>query len=151
METPTHAWERTALSSDSIKRLFRTTLLQRVSASYTRALFIYNRLLHLKASAHAEYPGRSVPGLGKRQEMCRLHPHISPRTSAPTCARRPEVLLTHLRDADAKLKSPLAVTETQCLWTRGFSYLRLDSGRQGIHSMKGEELIKSSLLMPRCL
>lgn len=35
-----------------------------LSASYTRALLFTNTLLHLKASAHAEYPGYSILNAG---------------------------------------------------------------------------------------
>lgn len=122
--------------------------------------FIYNTLLHLKASAHAEYPGYSI------RTLASLHLKKTQINAPPPPTHLAENigvdLRTTSRDAfnsckmqmrsGAKIPARIKQNrDAEVLWKTflcvSWNNLYLDCASQGIHSMKGEELIKSSLLM----
>ncbi len=121
--------------------------------------FIYNTLLHLKASAHAEYPGYSIPNAGvsvpqKTQINAPPPPtHLAENISVDLCTTSRGAFNSCKMQMRSTAKIPPASsrTETEVLWKTfscvSWNNLHLDCTSQGIHSMKGEELIKSSLLM----
>ncbi len=121
--------------------------------------FIYNTLLHLKASAHAEYPGYSIPNAAvsvpqKTQINAPPPPtHLAENISVDLCTTSRGAFNSCKMQmwSTAKIPPASSRTETEVLWKTfscvSWNNLHLDCTSQGIHSMKGEELIKSSLLM----
>lgn len=129
-----------------------------LSASYTRALLF---TIHSCTSrpAHAEYPGYSIPNAGvsvpqKTQINAPPPPtHLAENISVDLCTTSRGAFNSckmQMRSA-AKIPPASSRTETEVLWKTfscvSWNNLHLDCTSQGIHSMKGEELIKSSLLM----
>ncbi len=118
--------------------------------------FIYNTLLHLKASAHAEYPGYSIPNAGvsvpqKTQINAPPPPtHLAENISVDLRTTSRGAFNSCKMQTRSTAKIPACTKQNSSLKNILVCQLEqshLDCASRGIHSMKGEELIKSSLLM----
>ncbi|KAK2890579.1 hypothetical protein Q8A67_013222 [Cirrhinus molitorella] len=113
--------------------------------------FIYNTLLHLKASALAEYPGYSIPNAGVSV------PKKTQINAPPPPTHRAENISVDLRTTSrgafnsckmqmrSGAKLPACIKQNrdaEVLWKTfssvSWNNLYLDCASQGIHSMKGD-------------